>query len=83
MSRLTPAQRRLLEAVRDGARLVYRSGSWFLTGKTRECKHIRSDTPTALERRGLIRYREPGGPYEFTVRYTLTQAGLAALEDGR
>lgn len=77
----TPAQRRLLEAVRDGARLVHVVRAvedyWdvYLPGRLR--RGCTAQARAAL-REGWI---EPVDRQAF--RHGITKAGLAALEDGR
>ena len=71
---MSPAQRRLLEAVRDGARLEQRRARWSLNG----CPVPAMRVEPIL---GLLQIAqtESEGRY-MSARYTLSQAGREALE---
>lgn len=73
MTRPTEAQRRLLEAVRDGAVLRLRPGPDFCL----DDKQIKWNTPASLYDRDWID-RAAGDPYN--APWHITESGLAALE---
>lgn len=78
-ARLTPAQRRLVEALRQGQRLRFYNtshGRYWLVDAQAEKTRVPAPTVHALVRAGVLQ-QGPGWQYEQVCEYLLSPAVLA------
>lgn len=74
MTKLSQAQRNVLQMMMEGVALSY-CGHWVLGGR-----RLQGATPTVLERTGLIARRAGQLAFQYSYDYGLTQLGWEALK---